>query len=113
MKAPVALELAKLATRADLPWEPFHPGVDRHILYDCSPEGPVAALLRYQPNTKIAAHEHVGHEHILVLSGAQEDERGRYEAGTLVINPPGTRHNVRSPDGCIVLAIWQQPVKFI
>ena len=113
MKAPVALELAKLATRDDLAWEPFHPGVDRHILYDCSPEGPAAALLRYQPNTSIAAHEHVGYEHILVLSGSQEDERGRYEVGTMVINPPGTRHNVRSVDGCVVLAIWQQPVKFI
>jgi anti-sigma factor ChrR (cupin superfamily) len=31
----------------------------------------------------------------------------------MVINPPGTRHNVRSADGCVVLAIWQQPVKFI
>jgi anti-sigma factor ChrR (cupin superfamily) len=113
VKAPVALDLAKLATRADLVWEPFHPGVDRHVLYDCGPEGPAAALLRYQPDTAIAAHEHVGHEHIIVLSGSQEDERGRYEAGTMVINPPGTRHNVRSTDGCVVLAIWQRPVKFL
>jgi anti-sigma factor ChrR (cupin superfamily) len=110
---PLALGLAELATRADLVWEPFRPGVDRHVLYDCSPAGPMAALLRYQPRTSIAPHEHVGFEHILVLTGSQEDERGRYEAGTLVINPPGTRHHVHSSGGCVVLAIWQQPVRFV
>jgi anti-sigma factor ChrR (cupin superfamily) len=110
---PVVLGLAELAARPDLVWEAFRPGVDRHVLYDCSPAGPVAALLRYQPRAAIPAHEHVGFEHILVLTGAQEDERGRYEAGTLVINPPGTRHLVSSADGCVVLAIWQQPVRFV
>ena len=113
MKQPIALGLAELAANTDLPWEAFHPGVERHVLYDCSPEGPMAALLRYQPSTSIPPHEHAGFEHILVLTGSQEDDRGRYEAGTLLINPPGTRHHVRSSSGCVVLAIWQKPVVFV
>jgi anti-sigma factor ChrR (cupin superfamily) len=113
VKHPLALNLAELATRPDLVWAPFRPGVDRHVLYDCGPEGPAAALLRYQPGVSIPPHEHVGYEHILVLSGVQEDERGRYPAGTMVINPPQTQHHVRSPEGCVVLAIWQRPVRFL
>jgi len=31
----------------------------------------------------------------------------------VVINPPGTRHSVSSDEGCIVLAIWQAPVRFL
>jgi hypothetical protein len=30
-----------------------------------------------------------------------------------VINPPGTRHKVSSDDGCIVLAIYEKPVRFV
>jgi anti-sigma factor ChrR (cupin superfamily) len=47
-----------------------------------------------------------------VLEGAQEDERGRYRAGTMVINPPGSRHRVASPEGCLVLVIWERPNEF-
>ena len=34
-------------------------------------------------------------------------------AGTLIINPPGTQHSVVSEAGCIVLAIYEKPVKFL
>ena len=94
-------------------WSPFRAGVDRHVLYDAGPAGPAAAFLRYHPGASVPEHEHTGYEHIYVLSGAQEDARGRYPAGTLVINPPGTRHDVRSPEGCVVLAIWDRPVRFV
>jgi anti-sigma factor ChrR (cupin superfamily) len=113
VKHSFAVAVAELAARPDLVWEPFRPGVDRHVIYDCGPQGPMAALLRYEPRTSIPPHEHEGFEHILVLRGSQEDDRGRYEAGTLVVNPPGTRHHVRSSDGCTVLAIWEKPVRFI
>jgi anti-sigma factor ChrR (cupin superfamily) len=104
----------ELAARADsLPWQPFRPGVERHILYGSDgADAPMAALLRYAPGAHVPPHEHVDHEHIFVLAGAQEDERGRYEAGTAVINPPGSRHNVKSDEGCLVLAVWNRPVRF-
>jgi anti-sigma factor ChrR (cupin superfamily) len=55
---------------------------------------------------------HEGCEYILVLEGAQEDERGVYPAGTFLVNEPGSRHSVKSPEGCTVLAIWAKPVVF-
>jgi anti-sigma factor ChrR (cupin superfamily) len=95
-----------------LDWKPLRPGIEIHHLYDGGPDGATAAFLRYQPGTRLARHRHVGLEHILVLAGSQEDERGHYRVGALVVNPPGTAHNVSSAEGCIVLALWERPVRF-
>ena len=93
-------------------WQPFRPGVERHWIQRSENGGVASALLRYFPGARLARHRHVGVEHILVLTGAQEDERGRYEAGTLLVSPPGSSHALLSPGGCIVLAIWEKPVVF-
>ncbi|MGH1479459.1 MAG: cupin domain-containing protein [Geminicoccales bacterium] len=58
-------------------------------------------------------HEHSGFEHILMLDGRQEDEHGTYGPGAFVINSPGSRHSVKSPEGCVALLIWERPVRFI
>ena len=58
-------------------------------------------------------HEHTGYEHIFVLAGSQVDENSKADTGSLIINPPGTRHSVLSETGCIVLAIYEKPVRFI
>ncbi|PSR13584.1 transcription negative regulator ChrR, partial [filamentous cyanobacterium CCP3] len=86
-----------LAKADDLPWEPFRPGIEIHRLYPPEPGGAATALLRYQPGATVPCHRHIGFEHILVLSGSQTDNHGTYLAGTLVINPPGSRHTVTSP----------------
>ncbi len=93
-----------------LPWQPFRPGVDIYLLSQNPETGCRSALLRYQPGAAVPLHEHPGTEHILVLSGAQLDDQGELSAGTLAINAPGSRHQVSSPCGCIVLIIWEKPV---
>lgn len=95
-----------------LRWEPLRPGVEAAWLYRDPASGAQAAYLRYAPGAAVPRHRHAGHEHILVLEGMQEDEQGVYPAGSLVIQPPGSVHSVGSPDGCLVLAIWQRPVEF-
>ena len=96
------------------PFVPFRPGIDIRIVYGTPGSGgPAAAFLRYRPGAVLAPHEHAGHEHIFVLSGSQSDERGTYPAGTFIVNPPGSRHTVRSTDGCIVLVIWAEPVRYL
>ena len=113
MKLPVALTLAELATRPDLDLGavPSRGRAARAVRLWPGRSGRGAVAL--STGTSIPPHEHVGYEHILVLSGTQEDDRGRYPAGTMVINPPETSHHVRSPEGCVVLAIWQRPVRFL
>jgi anti-sigma factor ChrR (cupin superfamily) len=111
--APFDHDLADLVAREGaLAWKPLRDGVDIHTLYQTGEDGPAAALLRYRPGAEVPRHEHTGFEHVLVLRGAQEDERGRYATGAFVVNPPGSRHAVRSPEGCLVLVVWERPVRF-
>lgn len=93
-------------------WQPFREGIEIHRLYGEAGAGRSAALLRYAPGAALPEHRHAGFEQILVLDGAQIDDRGRYGKGTLVINPPGTHHAVTSPEGCIVFVTWELPVEF-
>jgi anti-sigma factor ChrR (cupin superfamily) len=97
----------------EIAWEPYKKGVDIFRLYGDGIAGPTAALVRYREHGEVPLHEHQGYEHILVLSGSQRDENGISKAGTFVINTPGTRHEVHSDAGCIVLAIYEKPVRFI
>ncbi len=99
---------------------PLHPGVEILPLYGIasdgrhdSPSTPSAAFLRYAPGAHVPRHEHMGFEHIIVLSGSQSDARGNYSQGTCVVNPPGSNHAVISEEGCLVLAIWVRPVELM
>ncbi len=105
--------LARAASlRDEEDWAPFRPGVDVRRLYQDGPEGPGAALLRYQPDASVPRHEHLGYEHVLVLQGSQSDENGHYPAGTLVVNRPCSQHGVLSEEGCVVLIVWERGVRF-
>jgi anti-sigma factor ChrR (cupin superfamily) len=96
-----------------LEWKAFRAGVEIITLHGDTAEGCSSALLRYQPGAQIPEHMHVGIEFLLILRGSQTDERGHYTAGTFLINPTATSHKVLSEEGCVVLAIWEKPVKFI
>jgi len=110
----VLTDLLAQTTRPDFTWSELRPGVDEHRLYGNNDGGgPTASILRYAPGARVPYHRHGGHEHIFVLSGSQRDERGTYGPGTLVINSPGTRHDVVSDHGCTVLIIWERPVAFV
>jgi anti-sigma factor ChrR (cupin superfamily) len=97
----------------NLSFAPFREGITIHRLYGDGQGGPASAILRYQPGATVPLHEHMGWEHVLVLEGEQTDERGRYEAGTLLMSQPGSRHSVRSETGCAALLFWEKPVRII
>jgi anti-sigma factor ChrR (cupin superfamily) len=106
-------DLFRISEHADaIPWQPFRDGVEIYRLYGDGISGPTAALIRYRAEGRVPMHEHAGYEHIFVLSGSQRDQNGTVAAGTLIINAPGTRHSVVSEAGCIVLAIYEKPVRF-
>jgi anti-sigma factor ChrR (cupin superfamily) len=109
----VISDLLGLAQRDEVRWEPFLEGVDRHWLYRVEEDGPAAALIRFQPGSRVPLHEHIGFEHVVVLSGSQTDENGTARAGTLVINMPGSRHSLYSEQGCLVLVVYGRRVRFL
>ena len=97
----------------NLSYAPFRQGITIHRLYGDGQGGPAGAILLYQPGASVPLHEHVGWEHVLILEGEQADERGRYPAGTLLMNPPGSKHSVRSEPGCAALLYWERPVRIL
>jgi len=94
----------------DLEFGPFREGVEICTLLAGEP---AVALLRYAPGASVPKHLHRGLETILVLEGMQSDERGDYPVGSLVLNPEGTVHSVRSEEGCVVLIQWDRPVEIL
>ena len=106
--------LSSADPRKKLAWEFFREGVQVSWIYRFEEKsGPSSAFLKYEPGAKVPLHSHTGLEHILMLEGSQTDENGTYHKGDIIINPPGTRHSVYSRDGCVVLAVWHAPVKFV
>jgi anti-sigma factor ChrR (cupin superfamily) len=106
-----AFALSALSARSD--FRPFRQGVEVSWLYGEGSEGSSAALLRYAPGARVPRHRHAGFEHILILEGSQQDDAGRYETGTLVVNEPGSEHEVWSVEGCLVVVIWEKHVTFL
>ncbi len=94
----------------DLEFAPFREGVE---VFWIRQGEPAIALLRYAPGASVPRHFHTGLETIVVLDGRQSDENGTYERGSLVLNPEGSSHSVRSDTGCVVLITWQRPVRFL
>ena len=94
-------------------WKPLRPGVEVLRLFGDHEEGASTALLRYAPGARVPRHRHTGFELIVVLSGAQSDERGTYAAGSVIVNPEGDEHSVWSDEGCTILIVWERPVEFV
>jgi anti-sigma factor ChrR (cupin superfamily) len=110
----VLADLASIPRRlAEFAWEPLSPGVELSPLYRNAAGHTKLALLRYAPGATVPEHLHVGMEYIQILAGAQQDARGVYQTGTLLVSLPGSRHSVASPEGCVVLAVWEAPVQFV
>lgn len=94
-------------------WSPLRDGVIFRLLFQDPDSGYRVGLIRYEPGASVPLHRHVGDEHIYILSGSQQDERGRYPAGSYIYNPEGSEHSIASPEGCLVLAHWHKPVQFL
>lgn len=97
----------------ELAFEPFRDKVEVHWLERGEGAEPSVALLRYAPGARVPPHRHAGMECIVVLDGAQSDAAGSYAKGAVVINRPGTTHEVWSDGGCVVLIQWDRPVQII
>ena len=105
--------LLKTISTDGLAWELLRDGIQIARVYTVPDGGAAMAFIRFSPGARLPRHEHDGYEHVFVLTGSQHDDRGDYYAGALLINPPGSTHEVTSPNGCVVLAYWEKPVRFL
>lgn len=89
-----------------------YPGVETKTLYrDAS--GRMTTLTRMAPGAVLPRHRHVGLEQSYVLEGTLVDEDGVCTAGNFVWRRPGSVHAASSPDGCLVLGIFEAPNEFL
>ena len=94
-------------------WEPTkYPGVSIKMLYrDAS--GKLTTLTRMAAGARLPDHRHTGVEQSFVLEGTLVDDDGACEAGNFVHRSQGSVHSAWSPDGCIVLGIFDAPNQFL
>jgi len=97
----------------ELPWEPTKfPGVEAKTLLVEKDSGLLTVLLKMAPGACLPDHEHARIEQTFMIEGALVDEEGTCTAGNFVWRPAGSRHEARTPNGGLMLAVFQVPNKF-
>ncbi|MEO3787318.1 cupin domain-containing protein [Actinocorallia sp. B10E7] len=97
-----------------LPWKPTpSEGIDMKVLVEDKETGLLTALFRWQPGSHLALHEHVEIEQSFVLEGSLEDAEGKVTAGDFVWRPAGNRHEAWSTEGCLLIAFFLKPNRFL
>jgi anti-sigma factor ChrR (cupin superfamily) len=97
-----------------LPWKPTpSAGIEMKVLLEDKETGLLTALFRWEPGAHLDLHEHQQIEQSYVLEGSIEDAEGVVTAGNFVWRPTGNRHDAWSPDGCLLIAFFLKPNKFL
>ena len=97
----------------ELPWEQTRfAGIETKTLFIDKATGSVTALIKMAPGARLPDHEHPLSEQSFVIEGTLVDDDGSCAAGNFVWRPAGSRHQAWSPEGCVVLGIFQVPNKF-
>jgi anti-sigma factor ChrR (cupin superfamily) len=68
-------------------------------------------LMRMDAGAETIPHEHAGMEEFLILEGDLVDSDGTvFTTGDFVSYEPGTRHNSRTENGCLIAVFeWRRP----
>ena len=97
----------------ELPWErSIFEGVFFKTLLVDKESGIVTAYLKMEPGAILPDHEHVLIEQTYVLEGSLVCAEGECAAGNFVWRPAGSRHKAWSPNGGLMIGIFQVPNKF-
>ena len=114
--------LGALASRVvhanDMDWEPIrYPGCLVKTLMVDPKHGLLTVLLKMEPGAKLPDHEHALVEQTYVLEGRLVDLEGPEKGlevgpGEFVYRPAGSRHAAWTPEGGLMIAIFQVPNKF-
>jgi len=104
-------ELASRYVDVDsLEWQPSpFEGVSAKILLQDKNGGVRTMLVKMEPGATIPDHEHTGLEQSYILEGSLEDHDGVCGPGQYVWRPPGNRHVATSPNGALMLVMFETP----
>ncbi len=98
---------------ADLEWKPTkHKGIQIKVLYEDPSKGELTCLLKWEPGTILPFHRHPEIEQTYVVEGSFYDHDGIARAGEYTWRKPGSLHETRSDEGCIILAVYRKPNVF-
>ena len=76
-------------------------GVSRMPLErEAAESGHTTSFVRFAPGSFFPEHTHPQGEELYVMDGVFSDETGDYPAGTYIRNPPGSRHQPYTREGC-------------
>lgn len=114
--------LGALASRVvhanEMEWEPIrYPGCKVKTLMVDPKLGLLTVLLKMEPGASLPDHEHALMEQTYVLEGRLVDSEGPEKGlevgpGEFVYRPAGSRHAAYTPEGGLMIAIFQVPNKF-
>ena len=104
-------ELASRYVDVDsLEWQPSpFEGVSAKILLLDENGGVRTMLVKMEPGATIPDHEHTGLEQSYILEGTLEDHDGVCGPGQYVWRPVGNRHVATSPNGALMLVMFETP----
>jgi len=81
----------------------------KKVLYQNEALGEMTVLLKWEPGAVLPFHKHPEIEQSWVLEGSFYDHDGICRAGEFVWRQPGSLHETKSDEGCILLAIYRKP----
>jgi anti-sigma factor ChrR (cupin superfamily) len=115
-------DLGPLASRVvhanEMDWEPIrYPGCYVKTLMVDPKNGLLTVLLKMDPGAKLPDHEHTLMEQTYMLEGRMVDLEGPEKGlevgpGEFVYRPSGSRHAAWTPEGGLMVAVFQVPNKF-
>ncbi len=79
------------------------------VLHRDDEEGSMTVLLKWEPGATLPFHKHPEIEQSYVIEGSFYDHDGICRAGEFVYRHPGSMHETKSDEGCILLAIYRKP----
>ncbi len=114
--------LSALASRVvhanDMDWEAIaYPGCYVKTLMIDRESGLLTVLLKMDPGAELPDHEHMLVEQTFMIEGRLVDKEGpeaglEVSEGEFIYRPAGSRHAAYTPEGGLMLAIFQVPNKF-
>jgi len=94
----------------EMEWVPSQfPSIAMKVLYRNEAAGEMTVLLKWEPGAVLPFHKHPEIEQSYVLEGSFYDHDGICRAGEFVWRTPGSLHETRSDEGCVLLAVYRKP----